>query len=357
MNKTVATATGLILTLVGAVPADVLPGVDIPTMTQQYAYSVDTDMVNKLAIPPSVDEKGVYHAKEIVPRETPLSFKDDGSGTIYFSVLRDWKGNEVFVQIDSEQYAKMGRPSDGVNGSYANVKKEEYVPLIEYLATPEKAVAAVAFDKTFDPAQVSAASLTYNHQVTSTTTNPIFIVGCLYDSTLPITSITYNGVATTESDAIENIVGQWTTLRGLDAPATGDNNVVFTYGSGSSFINCISASYTGTAQSGWPDAHAENSTAGTSLTCTLTTVADNAGMVMLARSNTGTISASTNSTARADSKGGLKFFEHSSQPLTPAGSNSMTFTNGAATLSALCASFGPFVPVTAVADSSVPILF
>lgn len=162
-----------------------------------------------------------------------------------------------------------------------------------------------------------------------------------------VTGVTYAGAAMT-------LVGKRVTaasdlrncyLYVLVNPASGTNNVVISC-SNTHYLLGGAVSYTGAAQSGQPDATNTNSTTGTSLTTSVTTVANNCWTVLV---NTGFASSNapaegTGSTRRTyeGSFGAWGLFD-SNAVITPAGSYSMQTTYPAAGdgINHVMASFSP----------------
>src|SRR5574343_100946 len=122
-----------------------------------------------------------------------------------------------------------------------------------------------------------ATSLTYAIDCTG---SDFLIVGCSYNGSGSITSVTYNGTAMTQAVSDSHTPGSNTSFSAiyyLYAPSTGSNNVVVTFNSSpSSRIRSAAACYSGVDTSGQPDATQKNYTAsGTTLSCTTSTVAAN----------------------------------------------------------------------------------
>lgn len=138
-----------------------------------------------------------------------------------------------------------------------------------------------------------------------------------------ITSVTYAGASMTRMVAASN-TGNSAVLYALASPATGSNNIVITL-SASRDIDMGAASYTGTSLTGQPDATTTATvSSGTSITETLTTLADNCWVVGTCGNQRG-MTASTGCTLRSGVVGGGIYFD-SNGAVTPAGSYSMTQT-------------------------------
>lgn len=169
-------------------------------------------------------------------------------------------------------------------------------------------------------------TITFAH--TCTGSNLGLVVG-IYGDEVP-TTVTYSGTSMA-------LIGQNTPLKSisvwyLDGPATGSNNVVVTMMSNQT-IHAVSSSYTGVKGSGQPDANVFNSSVfTTSITQAIITITDNSWTVMCADSSTSSATtAGSGSTLRwtnIGSTGGALAILDSAAPITPAGSYSMTASNG-----------------------------
>lgn len=201
---------------------------------------------------------------------------------------------------------------------------------------------AIALDAVTDQAQATGSTYSFSH--TCTGSDRILWVGIFGDTTDTLTGITYNGVAMTVAQKVGMGFGdRWIYLYYLVNPATGSNTVSATF-SASTAAKAVAVSYTGAKQTGQPD----NSNNWTdlfvsSISHSITTVADNCWMVFIAKTNgAGTPSAGTGSTSRGGSNS-FAFFD-SNGPITPAGSYSMACSVGGSAVWGSCmASFSPSV--------------
>lgn len=207
---------------------------------------------------------------------------------------------------------------------------------------------AIAVDAT-SSTSASGSPITLSH--TCTGSNLLLIVGTRSDdeSTNPITGVTYNGVAMTQlpthsPKAYDSGSGRLT-LWYLFAPATGANTISIATSPATSGMQVYAASYTGVAQSGFPDASTSNfnsSAASGSNTTTITTVAANAwALVMHANDNGAGSTAGSGATIRVKTgAGGL----YDSNGALAAGSHSMTVNLTVANPNGqIMVSFAPFV--------------
>lgn len=185
---------------------------------------------------------------------------------------------------------------------------------------------AIAFDTTSNPASTSSSPFTFSH--TCSGTNRLLIVAVEGNVTTDtITGVTYAGVSMTKLDSVQMPANRWIYIYGLLAPATGANNVVIT--STGTFIGACSASYTGVKQSGLPDAITHNTTTGTSLSTSLSSLSDNAWALALISGSGGATTVSTGQTVRVTDDDGVSIID-SNAVIHPAGSTTVTFTQALA---------------------------
>ncbi len=165
---------------------------------------------------------------------------------------------------------------------------------------------AIAFDAAAFPSDASGASSATFSQ-TCTGSNRALAVGAyINDLTDTISGVTYNGVAMTQITAgSPNIPGGGgRTARSylfyLAAPATGANNVVVTAtGTISSGFQCMAESYTGVDQTTPQNTSAQTSAlVASTVTVTPTTTVDDCWAVSFVRNDAGSVTSSTNYTAR-----------------------------------------------------------
>ena len=200
------------------------------------------------------------------------------------------------------------------------------------------AQAAIAFDAATDGENngFSTSTLSFSH--TTSGSNRLLIVGVAGDGTTDDCSgggngVTFNGDAMTLVDKAQH-TGQsrWTYAFLLVNPDAGAHTVLVTCGS-THFIGAVAVSYTGTAQTGQPDASNTNSgdNGGGTLTTSVTTVEDNSWTVLLAHDDGGVLTAGTGSTLRVDDAAfSIVGIFDSNGPHTPAGSESMDISGAGA---------------------------
>lgn len=201
---------------------------------------------------------------------------------------------------------------------------------------------AIAFDIASDSGLiVGSSTATWSH--TCTGSNLILFAGFFADTSDVVTGVTYNSVAMAFVNKIQVPSERWLYLYELVNPATGAHNIVAS-ASGSIVWRGFGLSYTGAAQTGQPDASNTNTTTGTSLTTSVTTVADNCWTVLVGKNLNGAVTAGTGSTQRATSTtNGIAVFD-SNGVITPAGSTSMAISSALSeAIGAVMASFAPAV--------------
>lgn len=167
-----------------------------------------------------------------------------------------------------------------------------------------------------------------------------------------LTGVTYNGVSL--SSAAKSNYGStgYLYIYYLVAPDVGSHSLVASF-SANTFGQVDGLSFFGASQTGIPDATGSTSgnSAGTTITQSVTTVADNCWAVLVARNGAGPYSAQTNSTINpADN--GLIFScgFYSTNAKTPAGTMSMAWSwssAGASDYGDLMVSFAPYTAPTA----------
>lgn len=198
---------------------------------------------------------------------------------------------------------------------------------------------------------ITASPHTFSTQHTASGSNRIVIVGAMGDFTSAglLTGITYGGVAMTK--IIEGISwsgGNYLSLWYLIAPATSASSIIFTWTGADKRVSFVCASYTGAKQSGQPDVSTSNNQeSGSSLTTTLTSIADNCWTVLhLLPADFDSSSGGTGTTMRQNSNGGRGGYADSNGAITPAGSTSLIVNYGGSTRAGhVMASIAPAPPV------------
>ncbi len=196
---------------------------------------------------------------------------------------------------------------------------------------------AIAFDSA-SGANITGTSLTFSH--TCSGSDRALLVHYVTDASGDaVTGITYAGVPMTFIGRVQSPSGRWTGLYYLAAPATGANNIVVT-NSASSYTEANAASYTGVKQTGNPEASATNTGAGaTSVTGSVTTLSDNAWLVMGGNASAGSHAAGTGTTRRNITLVGAIFDSNGAK--TPTGSYSLQQTHASTNASVYIVSLEP----------------
>lgn len=209
---------------------------------------------------------------------------------------------------------------------------------------------AIAFDALGAGSILPGTQITFAH--TCTGSNRLLLVGVMESgaATGTISSVTYAGSTMTLFGTVANAGGnlkEWAYY--LVNPNTGANNVVVSVSSASDFYRTISASYTGAKQSGQPDNNSGGSVnAGTSLTTSLTPVADLCWNIsLIASDNTKSLVASTGVNSVRGNSGSAFYVGDENGSLTPPSSYSMIWTGTTGqNLAAIQTSISPFIVST-----------
>lgn len=168
-------------------------------------------------------------------------------------------------------------------------------------------------------------------------------------------AVTYAGASAT---LIRVVNGQgdggtsWEYIFGLVAPATGSNTISVSFTGAPTALRDGAVSYSGCKQSGQADASKTGTATGvTSVTDSLTTVADNSWVTMWIFNDSANDVAGTGSTARGTANNPM-FFD-SNGPVHPAGSYSMSVSwAGSGGAGYVMASIAP----VAAASTTIPLL-
>jgi hypothetical protein len=197
----------------------------------------------------------------------------------------------------------------------------------------------IAFDAASSGGNTGQASLTVAHTCTGTNRILFTFVHSRDFSSDQVTGITYAGVAMTKINEVEQGTQQGV-LYYLINPASGANNIIVTMSGAANGIQAASASYTGVATSGIPDASdTTTQSSGATIVCTVTTVLDNCWGVMGAWNNDSSPAAGSGTTERAETSNCAIYDNNSAK--TPPGSLTLTATNVGGEAVALMASFPP----------------
>ena len=296
-----------LLTGAGFIVGASVPIIPTGEMTLLYSYTNDCDKVRPTTVA-TTTIKGDFK---------PATCVDSFAA----SVFRDSRGDKFTVEIPKARYTAMG--SRG--GIVSNPTKTEFQSLFEL--TVPVAEAAIGFDAASDIDGATGTSLTIAH--TTSGVNRLLLVGVQNGNevTANLTGITYNGVAMTEQDTEMHKTGNYFThLFYLIAPDTGTNNIVISFAASTPGAWANNASYTGVAQTGFPDAASTTAKVATSVNHSVTTIADNAWTAMYGTTDGVNITTATDGTLRGTGRGGGAIGD-SNAPITPPGSDTLTFNS------------------------------
>lgn len=205
---------------------------------------------------------------------------------------------------------------------------------------------SIAFDNSTSNSQGgNVSSFSFNHVVGSGS-NRILFVGTTFrgGTALHVTAVTYNGVSMTQIGSTQSATNAISNMWYLISPATGTNAVAVTLSGTGNTTNCIASSYTGALQSGVPDAQTGNTGSGTSITPTITTIANGCWTVLNIGSDVGSpVIASGIGIVRQNPSSIQSFFDSNSS-IIPAGSTSFNISQSSANYSYQMASFAPSTP-------------
>jgi hypothetical protein len=256
-----------------------------------------------------------------------------------------WMGGRISADLDDvEPTTHPGSQDDSLWRCYSSNADTSKDPklVIGHSSGGE----AIEFDAASTGTINSNTVLTFSH-TTGGSDRLLFVAVGLFDGFTSdvLTSVTYNGVSMTRIGMGVAQNNSRTYLYYLINADTGANNVVIT-SSVSTKIRGTSMSYTGAQQSGVPDASVTGNGNGTTITGTVTTVADNSWLVGSFFGNDGNLAASTGTTSRGilDRNGGFD----SNEAITPAGSSSLVVTCDSDNYGFVVASFAPLASAAVV---------
>lgn len=170
------------------------------------------------------------------------------------------------------------------------------------------------------------------------------VVGVLDVSGDNATSCTYGGVAMTQLGKINCLTTRYIYFYGLANPTSGANDIVYTRGSTTSVCGFGAVNLSGATQTTSPiDASNTANSTGTSIGISLTTVADNTAVLVMA-SGQDPLSASTNLTeVCADASFDVALISRSTTfPKTPAGATTYTTSFGSGNNGCIAISIAPY---------------
>lgn len=292
-------------------PDELTPGLSAYPDMRGYQYPVGSD-------------RAYYSIVDgVVVRGGPLPDADfvdeDGNGIISVGTFTDIKGQDVYVKIPDEQYAKMGLK----DGQMFNPTKTDYVSLIDKI-TP-KVDAAIAVDATSEGYQAAGTSLTFSHTVTGSDTGMVRSL-FIWNGTISGLTATYDSESMTSLISRAADVGQ-IHIFGMAGANTGTHNVVYTNANSVQMFD-TGASYTGVDQTTpFPDTETSGSSAGTSFSPSITTSVDQSWPFLNVRSPSRNASAGASTVERKqNTTSGDAASSFDSDAGRSTGSNSLTYT-------------------------------
>lgn len=120
----------------------------------------------------------------------------------------------------------------------------------------------------------STGSTSYTQSYTCTGSNLTLVVAFTTGTSDNITSLTYNSVAMTQAQKVQMAgSNRWSYIYYLIGPATGANNIVWTFSAGQDIVFGGAASYTGTNQSAIDGSQTDSVSAVTTMTNSQTVTA------------------------------------------------------------------------------------
>lgn len=212
---------------------------------------------------------------------------------------------------------------------------------------PSSAFAAIAYDNGAFVENAVGSTVTLSHTVAGSQT--ILWVSVIVAAGDRVTGITYAGISMTQAVKVNTTGTVYHYLYYLVAPTDATNDIVVSL-TLSSTITVASASYTGAAQTGVPDASGSATGTGTDGTRTITTVADNSWVVMAPYQTVG--GNTTNTASWTKRKGFANGIGDTNAVVTPAGSFAQHVTFSASGIwSVVQASFAPYIAPPPVLNS------
>lgn len=228
------------------------------------------------------------------------------------------------------------------------MKKILLTILVAIILIPQIGLAAIGYDNASHSGYLNGTSNNLSH--TTSGTDRLLMV-YIYSTIDNVTGVTYNGTAMTfvqKQLMTGAAAGQYIHAYILANPTTGTNTVTVTSSSGlGGYISAVS--YTGAKQTGQPDNSTKQAANPvTTLTTSLTTVANNSWLVGYSYMN-GSMTAGTDTTLRGGSVSGVLEAMDSNGAKSPAGSYGLTTDANSGFAGHVMASISP-VPEEATED-------
>lgn len=194
----------------------------------------------------------------------------------------------LFTQ-EKKQWVTVGVPQFAFNGS----------KMMRGDTTKNPYLFAIAFDSYAEQA-LGVNNTTITQALTTSGSDRVINMTIRTSpATNTLASNTYAGAAATTVDMRNTDVNTNLYLTYRIAPSTGSNNMVATQTPGSGLMSIIGASYTGVSQTGYPDSsNKDGGLAATALSLTLTAVASSTWASCAYDSNSGAVTAGSNTTLR-----------------------------------------------------------
>ncbi len=204
---------------------------------------------------------------------------------------------------------------------------------------------SISLDTTGSNSNGGTSPLSFSYSTSGSDRNLFVAATGAISASNSITGITYNSIALTKIAEVRIPSDRWISLWHLVNPASGSNTLSVSSDT-TDYIGAAVVSYDGVLQSGSIiDAITTNTgTSITSLTTSVTTIADNCWTILCAETPGGATAAGTGSNLLITLSPDLY---DSNGPKTPAGSTSMQVTrSGSGSIATIMASFAPSATTT-----------
>ena len=203
---------------------------------------------------------------------------------------------------------------------------------------------AIAFDTSAKTAYVdNVTSLTLSFTTTGSERALVVFVNTVDPTGDIISGVTYGGTAMTLIDKTVRYTGtNWTYLFYLLNPASGANDIVASFTESSAHAQIFASSYTGVNQTAIDAQNKNTGTGTTSVTVSITTVADNCWLVGGGAYESG-ISAGANTVIRQHESLGSGIID-SDGAKSPPGSYSLNLTQNSGNFGIVAVSLAPIIP-------------
>ena len=300
---TIGVATLVTTSIIPVIPQD---------LSLEYAYSAPC--ISKL-------ERILNRASTTYQKPEYQSSCTVGEATI--AVFSDGRGNRVFVEIPNDTYRKMGERG----GIAFNPQKTQFNSLFKSLTEPLLTGAAISETASSSANCSSCTSLTYSLD-SGTASDRYMVVETRTQNANTVSGVKYNGTSMTEIGSDQASGGvNYSSAWWLSDPSTGTNNIVVSVTSAKN-ISSVALALSG-AKAQAPEAITEGSwTSGASFSASVTTLTDNAWVLLLGRENYATAVPGTNTHLIIEEVGSL-LYGSDSNPVSPAGSVTVNATMNA----------------------------